>query len=300
MKKCILFAALLVATFVTQAQKCVVLDFQMGNNVTQEEAEAVSYEFRSTFNPSCYTVFEHGRVAKQVKDLGYSPASMTKDQIRRVGRYMDATIVVYGTLSKYMEEYSLDVFVLDVSTGTTVVNQSSVFQKSEYRTRTREVPESIIAKLCNTSPSPRPDGRENTQTVPQGYTDLGLPSGTIWKNINATGFYTYDDAVSLFGNRLPTKEQWVELMVDCQWSWTGSGYKVTGPNGNSINLPAAGWRSCDSGEVYSEGNTGDYWSSTSDDTKTDCAWSLHSVLNGVEMESYKRCFGNIVRLVLNP
>ena len=69
---------------------------------------------------------------------------------------------------------------------------------------------------------------------------------------------------------------------------------------DSINLPAAGWHSCDSGKVYSEGKTGDYWSSTSDDTKTDCAWSLHSVLNDVKMESYKRCFGNIVRLVLNP
>ena len=46
-----------------------------------------------------------------------------------------------------------------------------------------------------------------------GYTDLGLPSGTKWKNFNATGFYTYDEAVSKFGNRLPTKEQWEELLL---------------------------------------------------------------------------------------
>ena len=70
-----------------------------------------------------------------------------------------------------------------------------------------------------------------------GYTDLGLPSGTIWKNFNATGFYTSDEAVSQFGNRLPTKKQWEELKAECQWSWNGSGYKVTGPNGNSIVLP---------------------------------------------------------------
>ncbi|MBQ3982262.1 MAG: hypothetical protein II633_00665, partial [Bacteroidales bacterium] len=78
-----------------------------------------------------------------------------------------------------------------------------------------------------------------------GYTDLGLPSGTIWKNFNATGFYTYDEAVSQFGNRLPTKQQWEELKAECQWSWNGSGYKVTGPNGNSIVLPASGIRYCD-------------------------------------------------------
>ena len=94
-----------------------------------------------------------------------------------------------------------------------------------------------------------------------GYTDLGLPSGTIWKNFNATGFYTYDEAVSKFGNRLPTKEQWDELKAECQWTWNGSGYKVTGPNGNSIFLPAAGEK--DLNDSISEiGTYGNYWSST--------------------------------------
>ena len=56
--------------------------------------------------------------------------------------------------------------------------------------------------------------------VATGYTDLGLPSGTIWKNFNATGFYTYDDAVKQFGSRLPSKAQWEELKAECQWLWT--------------------------------------------------------------------------------
>ena len=86
--------------------------------------------------------------------------------------------------------------------------------------------------------------------VATGYTDLGLPSGTIWKNFNATGFYTYDEAVSQFDDRLPTKEQWEELKAECQWSWNGSGYKVTGPNGNSIVLPASGYRYCDGSVDY--------------------------------------------------
>ena len=94
-----------------------------------------------------------------------------------------------------------------------------------------------------------------------GYTDLGLPSGTIWKNFNATGFYTYDEAVSKFGNRLPTKEQWEELKAECQWTWNGSGYKVTGPNGNSIVLPASGFRNGD-GSVDDVGSYGFYWSSS--------------------------------------
>ena len=127
-----------------------------------------------------------------------------------------------------------------------------------------------------------------------GYTDLGLPSGTIWKNYNATGFYTYDEAVSKFGNRLPTKEQWGELKDECQWSWNGNGYKVTGPNGNSIVLPASGCRYCD-GSVYGVGSYGRYWSSTPEDS--DYAWYLDFYSGGVYVDNSLRCNGRSVRLV---
>ena len=121
-----------------------------------------------------------------------------------------------------------------------------------------------------------------------------MPSGTIWKNFNATGFYTYDEAVSQFGSRLPTKEQWEELKSECQWSWTGSGYKVTGPNGSSITLPAAGCRSCD-WSVSSVGSGGGYWSSTP--YGSDRAWYLRFNSGGVGTYSSTRCSGRSVRLV---
>ncbi len=44
--------------------------------------------------------------------------------------------------------------------------------------------------------------------------------------------------------RMPTTEEQQELINNCTWTWTTqngvNGYKVTGPNGNSIFLPAAG------------------------------------------------------------
>ena len=128
-----------------------------------------------------------------------------------------------------------------------------------------------------------------------GYTDLGLPSGTKWKNFNATGFYTYDEAVSQFGNRLPTKEQWEELKAECQWSWNGSGYKVTGPNGNSIVLPASGYRYCD-GSVIKVGSNGYYWSSTPGGAGG--TWYLNFSSGGVFVyRNSGRCYGRSVRLV---
>lgn len=90
------------------------------------------------------------------------------------------------------------------------------------------------------------------------FVDLGLPSGTKWKGSNQSGFYYFEDASRIFGRSLPTKEQWEELKAICQWTWTGKGYVIIGPNGNSITLPAMGVPSdCEAGKC------GTYWSSTS-------------------------------------
>ena len=296
MKKLFVLTTILLAALAAHAQKCVVLDFQIGNNVTAEEVEAVSYEFRSTFTPSCYTVEDYFRVKRIMKDLGYNPTAMNKEQIRRFGRDMVATVVVYGSLSKYMDEYSLDVLVMDVSSGTTVINQNTTFQKSEYRTHPRSVAKGIASKMCGSSSGSVSAGSSGSSTqVVQDYVDLGLPSGTQWKSSNEKGGYmTYDAAVSKYGNKLPTKEQWEELKGMCTWEWTGKGYTVKGLNGKSIFLPAAGYRSCD-GSVRDVGSYGDYWSSTPNGSES--AWNLYFYSGGVSMNDYYRCYGFSVRLV---
>lgn len=128
-----------------------------------------------------------------------------------------------------------------------------------------------------------------------GYVDLGLPSGTLWKDKNeAGGFYTYDQAISKFGDKLPTKEQFEELKDSCQWTWNGSGCKVVGPNGNSIVLPAEGYRACDE-SVYYVCIAGFYWSSTPYGSNN--AWHLDFNSSGVYMGNCYRCDGQFVRLV---
>ena len=103
---------------------------------------------------------------------------------------------------------------------------------------------------------------ENNTPTP-AYVDLGLPSGTLWKNINEknpndeNGFYTYDEAYLEFGKSLPTLEQMKELMNECTWNWIKNGYQIVGLNGNSIFLPAEGIRQNNVVEV--PGLYGDYW-----------------------------------------
>ena len=94
------------------------------------------------------------------------------------------------------------------------------------------------------------------------YVDLGLPSGTLWKDKNESGQYKFQDALKKFGDNLPYRYQMLELIDTnlCKWEWEGGSYKVTGPNGNFITLPAEGYADCN-GDFQNVGYYGGYWSS---------------------------------------
>ena len=136
---------------------------------------------------------------------------------------------------------------------------------------------------------------EAVKPVPAGYVDLGL--SVYWKNSNESGYYTYDEAVERFGNRMPTKEQYDELSQKCEWKWNGSkkGYDIKGPSGNSIFLPAAGCRECD-GNVEEVGIHGCYWLFSPLENGFAQGISFRAS-NRLRFE-YEHCCGHPVRLVM--
>lgn len=125
----------------------------------------------------------------------------------------------------------------------------------------------LLIKECEPiTPGTKATKTKNT-VVPYGYVDLGLPSGTYWKDKNENGYYEKEEAIRLFGGRMPTREQFEELITYCEWSFSGWGvsdeyYRVTGPNGNSIVLPLAGEILIENDSRYGYGQSGTYWSST--------------------------------------
>lgn len=94
--------------------------------------------------------------------------------------------------------------------------------------------------------------------------DNDYPTPNPPKNISGT---QYDIAYAQWRGswRLPKYEEFVELNNQCDWKWITykgvMGYLVTGPNGNRVFFPAAGWRNGDS-NAYDRGSRGCYWSGT--------------------------------------
>ena len=98
---------------------------------------------------------------------------------------------------------------------------------------------------------------------------------------------------------MPTIDEWAELMDNCTWTEVTHngvlGRLVTGPNENSIFLPAAG---CMGGTKYfSPGKMGYYWSSSLYTTLPYNAWYFRFAEYGSNRVHQHRYYGFLVRPV---
>ena len=122
---------------------------------------------------------------------------------------------------------------------------------------------------------------------------------------NKTTLELTDDAARVnWGGkwRMPTRAEQDELRSssNCTWTWTTQngvkGYKVTSKkNGNSIFLPAAGYR--DYGDLYSAGSYGYYWSSSLYAYYSNDACNVFFGSSYVDWYGYNRFHGQSVRAV---
>lgn len=108
-------------------------------------------------------------------------------------------------------------------------------------------------------------------------------------------------SVKLGGSwRLPSQNEIIELIDNCQTEWTtvdgSEGLRFTGPNGNSIFLPAGGNRF---GTQIRNNETGYYWTGTlNTETKRNAYRLVIDAFYGANWDSYPRYLGCSVRAVM--
>lgn len=120
---------------------------------------------------------------------------------------------------------------------------------------------------------------------------------------NLTILEASDDAATVaWGNewRMPTYEEMTELMTSCTIAYTNlngvNGRLFTGPNGNSIFLPAAGYQSAN-GLTY-EGSFGVYWTGSLYVDVPSRAWGFFFGADNCEEKLTTRNCGLSVRAVV--
>ena len=140
----------------------------------------------------------------------------------------------------------------------------------------------------------------------ESYKHFFMETGTCG-NLGNIGGTRNDAATMNLGGpwRMPTLKEVKELVEQCNWKWTEvngvGGMKVTGPNGNSIFLPATGYRW--GGKLFGEEDFGYYWTDTQRGYyNLDHAWSLYFDYTGAHTcdFNFRRYHGHVVRPVCSP
>ena len=109
-----------------------------------------------------------------------------------------------------------------------------------------------------------------------------------------------DAATANYGGRMPTHADWLELIFNTTSEWTTqngvNGRRFTGSNGNSLFLPAAGYRWGSSLNVA--GSYGSYWSSSLYSGIPSAAWDFSFDSGDQDVYSLdRRSYGFTVRAV---
>lgn len=292
MKKILSLLMVCFMALTLSAQRAAVMEFKAGVGVSQADVDGLCGMFTTGFRPAGYTIIERSQIDRIISEQNMQRSNLTESQMVRIGKLLNLSCIVIGDVNVVMHEYNVDVRVINVESGVVVATAGKAFTGS-YGENMRTLAQTLAGKIAiNQGTTIQP----SSQSTSSEYVDLGLPSGTKWKSSNEKGgLFTYEKAMQYFGDKMPTIEQYEELKDLCDWTWTGSGFKVTGPNNKSIVLPITGCRDCH-GNVKFATSWGFYWSSSP--IGSDEAWGLGVSWQGdVRMEKDPRCSGQSVRLV---
>ena len=131
------------------------------------------------------------------------------------------------------------------------------------------------------------DGHYSKYTDEDGKTVLDREDDAAWANWGGDW-------------RMPTQEEMEELREECKWKWIWmfKCFNITGPNGKSIILPAAGYYN--QGGCYNVNTECRYWTSSIYTRDIEEAYFLLGEYRHVDPVAGDRYYGRSVRPVCSP
>ena len=140
--------AMLVLTTSAFAQRVAVLNFNAGSGVTQMEVDGLSSIFNTYFAPKGAEIVERTSVDKILQEQKFQNSRFTNTDMVALGEMLNVSLIVVGDINVVMEQYNVDVRVVNVQTGTTVAKDGTSFSKGgSYRDMMKELGERLSKSL---------------------------------------------------------------------------------------------------------------------------------------------------------
>lgn len=197
------------------AQRIAVIDFNAGVGISQAEVDGISAIFNTYFSPQGYTLVERMRVDRVIDEQQFQRGKLTEQQMIRIGQILNISQIVVGDVNIVMNQYNIDVRVLNVQSGTIAAKDGVTWSPgSSYRTMMQQLATRLASQIAikpNTVVSSSQTNISGQKEVIVLYNylkvypkDLGefdsYPQRVV-EQINKNADYGYDTW------RLPTKEE---------------------------------------------------------------------------------------------
>ncbi len=135
MKKLSIFICALFAVATVSAQRVAVLDFNAGVGVSQADVDGISAIFNTYFSPRGYTLVERTQIDRVIDEQNFQRGKLTQSQMVRIGQILNVSKVVIGDVNIVMNQYNVDVRVVNVESGTISAKDGATWAPgSSYRT----------------------------------------------------------------------------------------------------------------------------------------------------------------------
>ena len=170
--------AMLVLTSSAFAQRIAVLNFNARSGVTQVEVDGLSSIFNTYFAPKGAEIVERTSVDKILQEQKFQNSRFTNTDMVALGEMLNVSLIVVGDVNVVMEQYNIDVRVVNVQTGTIVAKDGASCSKGgSYRDMMRELGERLsksleleIEKFQTTSDKKSNDNNGKESVLPKNMT----------------------------------------------------------------------------------------------------------------------------------